>query len=110
MSIINNLQYLEKLTNLERRAHKLNDIFNVDLFYHFEVLFHKKENEWFKADNKAHFQTYDVCNKLFEMNLICKKIEPIYRNGSYCGNNVYFKYNKELKYNYRKFCQFKIND
>ena len=52
-----------------------------------------------QADNKAHFQTYDVCNKLFEMNLICKKIEPIYRNGNYCGNNIYFKYNKELKYN-----------
>jgi len=43
-------------------------------------------------------QTYDTCSELYEMNLICKKVEPIYRNGSFCGNNVYFKYNKQLKY------------
>ena len=98
MSIINPPQFLEKLTEIEKRAYKLNDVYNYKLDYIFPILFDKPENEWFKADNKDFSQTYDVCKELFEMNLICKKEEPIYRNGSFCGNNVYFKYNKELKY------------
>jgi len=98
MAIINPPQFLEKLTELEKRAYKMNDVYCLDLFHHFEILFSKPENEWFKANNKMFPQTYDVCIKLFEMYLICKKEEPIYRNGSFCGNNVYFKYNKELKY------------
>lgn len=73
MAIINQPKFLEKLTELEKRAHKTNDVYCVDLFHHFEILFNKPENEWFKADNKMFTQTYDVCIKLFEMNLICKK-------------------------------------
>jgi len=98
MKKINPPQVLEKLTELEKRADKINYLYCVDLYFHFITLFEKTENEWFKADNKMFTQTYDICIKLFEMNLICKKEEPIYRNGSFCGNNVYFKYNKELKY------------
>lgn len=98
MSIINPPEFLEKLTELEKRAHKINDLYCVDLYFHFITLFEKPEDEWFKADNKMFTQTYDVCIKLFEMNLICKKEEPIYRNSSFCGNNVYFKYNKNLDY------------
>lgn len=98
MKTINPPQFLEKITELENRANKINDLYCIDLFHHFEILFSKQENEWFKADNKAFTSTYDVCIKLFEMNLICKKEEPIYRNSSFCGNNVYFKYNKNLKY------------
>lgn len=98
MGIINEPEFLKKITNLEKRAYKINDVYCIDLKHHFIVLFEKPENEWFKADNKMFTQTYDVCIKLFEMNLICKKEEPIYRNGSYCGNNVYFKYNEDLKY------------
>ena len=98
MKTINPLKFLEKLTAIENRAYKLNDLYNYKLEYIFPILFDKPENEWFKADNKMFTQTYDVCMELFEMNLICKKEEPIYRNGSFGGNNVYFKYNKELKY------------
>ena len=98
MAIINSSQFLEKLTELEKRAYKLNDVYNYKLEYILPILFEKPENEWFKADNKAFTTTYDVCNELYEMNLICKKTEPIYRNGSFCGDNVYFKYNKDLKY------------
>jgi hypothetical protein len=98
MSIINPPQFLEKLTELEKRAYKMNDVYNYKLEYILPILFEKPENEWFKADNKMFTQTYDTCSELYEMNLICKKVEPIYRNGSFCGNNVYFKYNKQLKY------------
>ncbi len=98
MAIINQPMFLEKLTELEKRAYKMNDVYCIDLIFHFTTIFDKPENEWFKADNKMFTETYDVCMKLFEMNLICKKEEPIYKNGSFCGNNVYFKYNKQLKY------------
>jgi len=98
MAIINEPQFLEKLTAIEKRAYKINDVYCIDLKWHFTNLFDKPQNEWFKADNKMFTDTYDICIKLYEMNLICKKEEPIYKNGSYCGNNVYFKYNKDLKY------------
>lgn len=86
------------MTKIQERANKINDLYIIDLDYHFEILFSKPENEWFKADNKAFTSTYDVCAKLFEMNLICRKQKPIYKNGSFCGYNIYFKYNKDLSY------------
>ena len=75
-----------------------NDVYCIDLKWHFTNLFEHPENEWFLTDNKAFTDNYDICMKLYEMDLIAKKEEPIYRNGSYCGNKVYFKYNKELKF------------
>jgi hypothetical protein len=98
MSIINEPNFLEKLTPIETRAHKINDVYSIDLDWHFKNLFKHPENEWFLTDNKAFTNNYDICIKLYEMNLIAKKEEPIYRNSSYCGNKVYFKYNKELKF------------
>jgi hypothetical protein len=95
---INPSKKLEKLTKLEQRAYKINDAYNYKLEYILPILFEKPENEWFKADNKFFTHTYDVCVELYEMNLICKKVKPIFKNGSFCGNNVYFKYNKNLQY------------
>lgn len=86
------------MTPIENRAEKLNDVYKCDLKYLFEILFTLPENEWILVDNSTQENKYSVCFELFKMNLICKKTEPIFRNGLFCGNKHYFKYNKELKY------------
>jgi hypothetical protein len=98
MAYINEPEFFKDLTPLEIRAHRMNDVYCIDLKWHFINLFDHPENEWFLTDNKAFTDNYDICMKLYEMNLIAKKEEPIYRNGSYCGNKVYFKYDKQLKF------------
>ena len=98
MAHIDTTNKLKDLSLIEQRAYRMNDLYNFNLEYLFECLFNFPENEWFKTDNKAFTSNYDACMELYRMNLICKKEEPIYRNGSFCGNNVYFKYNKNLTY------------
>ncbi len=98
MQTINPPKLLENLTRLEARAYKMNDVYQIDLIFHFTTLFYNEENKWFKATNRDGTHNYDVCTKLFEMNLICKKVVPAYKDGYFVGNKIYFKYNKDLNY------------
>lgn len=68
--------------------------------FYIERLFSFPENTWFTPSNAiGDHQDYDICRFLHgEAHLICMKITPIYVNGNWKGNKVYFFYNKELQY------------
>lgn len=65
--------------------------------YWLQQLFTFAENEWFMPNN-GDADKFTICDSLSRLNLIQKKIIPRWINGSFRGNFIYFKYNKELKY------------
>lgn len=52
-------------------------------------------NEWFAPTNneKGDYNDYKVCDDLHYLHLCEKKISPVWKNGSFVGNNVEFKIN-----------------
>lgn len=75
---------------------QMNKIGHLYADYWLTELYTFPENEWFAPTNKS-VEHYSICDSLSRLNLICKKVIPHWVNGSFKGNHVYFKYNKELK-------------
>ncbi len=65
--------------------------------YHMEILFTFPENEWFAPSNKDG-NHYDICQALYNANLIACKWVPLYANGQFKGNARYFIYRTDLNY------------
>lgn len=67
--------------------------------YHLQALRKYQPNEWFTPSNKAEREDYDICDTLgMDNHFICRRILPIWHDGSHRGNKVQFLYNEEMDY------------
>lgn len=82
---------------LKISLHKI-DLPGLDHSYYFERLVSFPENEWFIPTNNSEHQDFQICYELCAWNLIQKKNQPVWVNGSFRGQRIFFRYNTNLRY------------
>jgi len=84
------------MTNLKTQIDKV-PLPGLDVDYYYERITSYVESEWFYPENKEH-QDFQICHELNAWNLIEKRNEPIWVNGSFRGQRIFFRYKKDLQY------------
>lgn len=55
-------------------------------------------NEWFRPQNTILDNTNDICDEWALSGLMCKKIVPLWKNGSRVGSHYEYLFNPDLNY------------
>jgi len=85
------------MTQLEISFNKI-ELPGLDHAYYLERLRLFPENEWFIPANTGEANDFQICYELCQWNLIQKKNEPVWVNGSFRGQRILFRYSNDLKY------------
>lgn len=69
-----------------------------DCEFYMQRVLQYQENEWIYPTNENGFNDYFIFFHLHSLHLVEKLVQPIWKKGSYAGNKVYFRWNRDLQY------------
>lgn len=67
--------------------------------FHIEEVGKMPEGEWFAPTNNVLTgQQFNICREWADLGLMCKRVTPVWKNGSYAGTIIEFLFKPDLSY------------